>query len=149
MSNYWSVPAAGNSPPCLPSVFPLAQNNKRVPCVCTSPARAVCKSRVITSINHSALASSGLDDPEILLPGIVLQEITRGCLTAAAKHCRKRPNHQSCPRSSFLPSPHVSPSASWELAGRVALGEFHLFVFLGFFCLFVKMLNFLDWNVFH
>lgn len=73
-----------------PSVFLYHKITSKSLCVCISPESAVCKSHVITSINHSPLANTSVDDPEILLIGIILQEITYCWLTVAAKYFIKR-----------------------------------------------------------
>lgn len=78
--------------------FSLPQNNKQVPCVCVIPESTVGKSHVITSINHSTLANALVDDPEILLTGIILQEITYCRLTAAAKYFIRRSDNPELPK---------------------------------------------------
>jgi len=78
--------------------FALLKNNKQVLCVCISPESAVCKSHVITSINHSTLANTLVDDPEILLTAIILQEITYCWLPAAAKYFLRMSDNPELPK---------------------------------------------------
>lgn len=100
-----------------PSVFLYQKITSEYPCVCVSPGSAVCKSHVITSINHSTLANTLVGDPEILLTGIILQEITYCWLTAAAKYFIRRSDNPKLPKE-FLSVASGAASVCTPLGGK-------------------------------